>query len=98
MKHFTLSVFTAVSLITGASLAAAQEPTTVRMSYVNVVAMAPLYAAEEEGFFAKHGIKNEYTIAPNPYNLLPAQSQGEIDVNIVGTSAAYFNAHNQGLK
>ncbi|MBX3579423.1 MAG: ABC transporter substrate-binding protein [Rhizobiaceae bacterium] len=98
MKHYARSAFAAIGLLAGVTVAAAQEPTTVRMTYVNIVAMAPLYAAEEEGFFAKHGIKNELTVAPNPYNILPAQSQGEVDVNIVGTSAAYFNAHNQGLK
>jgi len=70
----------------------------VTMAYVNIIAMAPLYAAEDEGLFAKHGIKNEYTLAPNPYAMLAPQSQGRLDVNIVGTSAAYFNAHNQGLK
>lgn len=70
----------------------------VTMAYVNIIAMVPLYVAEDEGFFTKHGIKNEYTLAPNPYALLAVQSQGKLDVNIVGTSAAYFNAHNQGLK
>jgi NitT/TauT family transport system substrate-binding protein len=98
MKHYAKSALAAVGLLAGVSFAGAQEPTTVKMAYVNIVAMAPLYAAEEEGFFARHGIKNELTVAPNPYNMLPAQSAGELDVNIVGTSAAYFNAHNQGLK
>lgn len=70
----------------------------VTMAYVNIIAMLPLYVAEEEGFFTKHNIKNELTLAPNPYALLAVQSQGKLDVNIVGTSAAYFNAHNQGLR
>jgi ABC-type nitrate/sulfonate/bicarbonate transport system substrate-binding protein len=99
MKYFSRSVFAAAGMLAASvSLAAADDLTTVKMAYVNITAMAPMYAAEEQGFFAKHGIKNEYMLAPNPYGLLANQSKGEIDVNIVGTSAAFFNAYNQGLK
>ena len=97
---------TGVPAITTAPTQAGAQPTAASpggnlanatMAYVNITAMGPLYMAEEQGFFAKYGIKNEYNNAPNPYNLLGVQSQGKLDVNIVGTSAAFFNAFNQGL-
>ncbi|HBY92341.1 MAG: ABC transporter substrate-binding protein [Ardenticatenaceae bacterium] len=78
--------------------AAAGDLTTVTMAYVPIVALGPLYLADELGYFAKRGIKNEYTTNANPYDLLGVQSQGKLDANIVGTSAAFFNAINSGLK
>ena len=87
-----------VALCLWGSIPIAWAVDNVSMAYFSIMAMLPLYVAEDEGFFTKYGIKNEYTLTPNPYALLAVQSQGKLDVNIVGTGAAYFNAHNQGLK
>ncbi len=59
--------------------------------------MVPMYLADDLGFYAKRGIKNEYTEG-NPFDLMSVQSKGDIDVNIPGTSAAFFNAITSGLK
>lgn len=74
-----------------------EELSEVSVAYVSIIAMAPMYMAEELGYFAERGIANNYESVANPYDLLGVQSQGELDVNIVGTSAAFFNAVNQGL-
>ena len=75
----------------------AAELEEVSVAYVPIIAMAPLYLADELGYFAARGIVNNVQSVANPYDLLGVQSQGELDVNIVGTSAAFFNAVNQGL-
>lgn len=77
--------------------AGAGELAPVTMAYVPIVALAPMYIAQEKGFFGDYGVEVELTTTANPYDLLAVQSQGDLDVNLVGTSAAYFNAVNQGL-
>lgn len=74
-----------------------EELTEVSTAYVPIIAMAPLYIAEDLGYFAGRGIANNYESVANPYDLLGVQSQGELDVNIVGTAPAFFNAVNEGL-
>jgi NitT/TauT family transport system substrate-binding protein len=71
--------------------------TTVHVAHIPILAMVPMYLADDLGFYAKRGIKNEYTEG-NPFDLMSVQSKGDIDVNIPGTSAAFFNAINSGLK
>lgn len=76
---------------------AGQELATVSMATVPVLAMAPEFIADDLGLWRKHGIKMEYNFVTDPYALLAVQSQGKLDVNIVATGAALFNAVNSGL-
>ncbi|GAA2003452.1 ABC transporter substrate-binding protein [Nakamurella flavida] len=70
---------------------------TVTVNALNIVSLAPLFVAQDKGFFADHGISNEYS-TNDIYSTLSVQSQGSIDVNIPGLGGAFFNAVNQGLK
>jgi len=72
-----------------------QELTTVKTTYMNILALAPLFAGEEAGIFEKNGIKNEYENV-NLYEALPLIAQGRQDVGIMAASAAFYNAINQG--
>lgn len=69
---------------------------TVTVNYLPILSMAPLFVAEEKGFFADRGITNEFSTA-DIYSRLAVQAQGELDVNIPGVGGAFFNAINQGL-
>jgi len=60
--------------------------------------MAPMYVAEDQGFFKAEGITNKYEQVPDAYAAAGLQSQGKLDVNMLGISAAFFNAINSGLK
>lgn len=69
----------------------------VSVNTLPLVALAPMFVAEDKGFFAEEGIKNTYTNA-DIYAQLALQSQGELDVNIPGLGGAFYNAINQNLK
>lgn len=81
----------------GASGSAATGGATVTVNALNIVSLAPLFVAQDKGFFTKQGITNEYS-TNDIYSTLSVQSQGSIDVNIPGVGGAFFNAVNQGLK
>jgi NitT/TauT family transport system substrate-binding protein len=87
---------TTEALSTSASTAP-KELTTVKTTYMPILALAPLFAGEEAGIFTKNGIKNEYKNV-NLYDALPVIAQGREDVGIIAPSAAFFNAINQGQK
>ncbi len=70
---------------------------TVTVNALNIVSLAPLFVAQDKGFFTEHGITNTYS-TNDIYSTLSVQSQGSIDVNIPGLGGAFFNAVNQGLK
>lgn len=80
---------------TGGTATAGEELTTVRTTYMNILALAPLFAGEEAGIFEENGIKNEYEEV-NLYDALPLIAQGRQDVGIIAASAAFYNAINQG--
>ncbi len=83
----------------GSSPSSASSPgqlATVNTNYLPVLPVAPIFIAEDKGFFKKHGIVNNYTTV-DIYATLAVQSQGGVDVDIPGAGAALFNAINQGL-
>ena len=72
-------------------------PDQVTVNSLNIVALGPMFVAQEKGFFADQGIENTYTDA-DIYAQMALQSQGNLDVNIPGLGGAFFNAINQNLK
>lgn len=70
---------------------------SVTVNSLDIVAMAPLFVAEDKGFFTEEKIKNSYTTA-DIYAQMALQSKGDLDVNIPGMGGAFFNAINQKLK
>ncbi|PVW02176.1 hypothetical protein DEA06_15995 [Microbacterium sp. Gd 4-13] len=79
-----------------ADSAASGTTEQVRVNSLNIVAMGPMFVAQEKGFFAEQGIENTYTDA-DIYAQMALQSQGNLDVNIPGLGGAFFNAINQNL-
>ena len=72
-------------------------PDTVTVNTLPILSLAPMMVADAKGFFTKYNIKVEFTNA-DIYSRLAVQSQGQLDVNIPGAGAAFFNAINAGLK
>ncbi|MGH3116960.1 MAG: ABC transporter substrate-binding protein, partial [Gaiellales bacterium] len=69
---------------------------TVKGTYSAIAAYAPLFVAMEEGFFTKHGIKNEMDeVRIN--EALPLVSSGEYDWGRAENGPGWFNAINSGL-
>jgi NitT/TauT family transport system substrate-binding protein len=71
--------------------------TDVSMNYIPLLAVGGVYVADDLGLFAKHGVKMSYTTNNLIYGLLPQLSQGQLDIDIVGTGAAFMNAVNSGF-
>ncbi|WP_232678991.1 ABC transporter substrate-binding protein [Nocardioides sp. R-C-SC26] len=101
---------TASALIAGALLLAASAcggddggdetadgKAKVSVNTLPLVALAPMFVAEDKGFFAEEDIENSYTDA-DIYAQLALQSQGKLDVNIPGLGGAFYNAINENLK
>ncbi len=101
---FVSSIIIAACLLGAgsASTALAQAPTnapvTVRVAFLPLVTSAPFFVADELGFFKKHGITLAKTPTNDIYGMLAPLSQGQLDVLQSASSAAFFNAINQGLK
>lgn len=69
----------------------------VTVNTLPIVALAPMFVAEDKGFFEEEGVENSYTDS-DIYAQLALQSQGKLDVNIPGLGGAFYNAINQDLK
>jgi NitT/TauT family transport system substrate-binding protein len=85
------------STSSGSGSGSSGSAATVTVNALNIVSLAPLFVAQDKGFFAEQNITNTYT-TNDIYSTLSVQSQGSIDVNIPGLGGAFFNAVNQGLK
>jgi ABC-type nitrate/sulfonate/bicarbonate transport system substrate-binding protein len=62
------------------------------------VTSAPLFVADQLGFFQKRGITLAKTPTNDIYGMLAPLSQGQLDVLQSASSPALFNALNQGLR
>ena len=77
----------------------AAELQVVRVSLRNAIANAPLLIADEEGFFAKEGIKLEYiTMSTNLTQSMPALEQEKIDALAGQLNIGLFNAMAKGAR
>ena len=54
--------------------------TTVRVAFLPLLTSAPLFVADELGFFQKHGVALAKTPTTNIYGMLAPLSQGQLDV------------------
>lgn len=71
----------------------ARELETVRLATRKHLSSAPIYIADEEGFFAEQGIRIEYTEAPGrSMQAIPLMENGDVDVLASAVSAGLFAA------
>lgn len=75
---------------------AAPALTTVKVGYLPVVSNGPLYIAEEEGYFARQGIKLDLVKFQNGAETIPALVNGDIAAGGATVSPALINAISKG--
>jgi len=92
----------AVSVMAGASGSVAGQPdagpTVVKVAAVPYLSYGAFFIADEEGYFADHGIRIELVKFATHGSALPTLAQGQIDVAGGSTSPAMINAVARGLK
>ncbi len=93
---------TAATAVQAAALAgvgpafAQKKLDVVKGTFSPIVAYAPLYAAVDKGFFAKHGLDNQIQNVAITVSL-PLVAKGDYDWGRSSNGPGYFNALNSGL-
>lgn len=81
-KYFSLTIFTTILLSLGLSACSGAkqpaEPGTLKMAVLPILDTLPMYVAQQEGLFDKHGVKVEF---------VPVQSAAERDQVIIAGQA-----------
>jgi NitT/TauT family transport system substrate-binding protein len=71
----------------------------VHISGRTAIANAPLFIADEEGFFAREGIKLEFvTLSTNSTQNIPALEQEKVDAIAAQLNVGFFNAVAKGAR
>jgi NitT/TauT family transport system substrate-binding protein len=68
------------------------EPVTLKVLLLPYLSFAPLFIAEEEGYFAEQGLQIEFVKISDSAEAIPALAQGELDVWASFVSIGIFNA------
>ncbi len=76
----------------GASPTTTYAPAKIKLGVLPYVSSAPLYIAQEEGYYAEQNLEVEFVPFDNSSVLLPALEQGQIDVSADSPVAGIFNA------
>ncbi|MCO6453576.1 MAG: ABC transporter substrate-binding protein [Caldilineales bacterium] len=72
------------------------DPDRVKAVLLPYLAFAPLFIAEEEGYFQDRNIEMEYIQLSSGQEALPALLQGDIDINMPTLNAGVINAVARG--
>jgi NitT/TauT family transport system substrate-binding protein len=90
---------TAVTLLAGCAEKQSHELETVRITARRHLSGAPVYIADEEGYFAEEGIRLEFVDAPSrSMQAIPLLEQGRIDVLGSAVSSGLFSAVRSGAR
>lgn len=74
-----------------------KELIKVKISMLPYFSYAPLFIADEEGYFEEQGIEVEFVKFPFSSQSLPALAQGDIDVSAGLISVGLFNGIERGM-
>jgi len=91
--RFATTVVLLMSFIVGGKVAVA-EP--IKIGVFKIAAAAPVFIAQEKGYFAKEGVPAELIYFEAGPPLVSAVASGSIDFAADGTTAALFNLAGQG--
>jgi len=72
--------------------------TKVRIGFIPVMIYAPIFVANERGYFAQEGIELELTSLQGGSDTVVQLAAGNFDAGIGGAGAGLFNAANRGVK
>jgi ABC-type nitrate/sulfonate/bicarbonate transport system substrate-binding protein len=70
----------------------APGPVTVKVAFTPLQSWGPLFIAEQEGFFAREGIKIEWVTFAGGTDTVAVLIQGSLDVGAGAASAGFMNA------
>lgn len=82
--------------LAGAAFAA--DRTTLRVSVVPFMSMAPFFTAYEAGYFAEAGFDVEVDREPNSMQTVPLLAGGRLDVSFISDDAGLLNAVARGAR
>ena len=72
--------------------------TTIRLGYVPVMIFAPVFVAQERGYFAKEGLNVQLTPVQGGSDSVVQLAAGNFDAAVGGAGAGLFNAAKRGVK
>lgn len=72
--------------------AATEAPVHIKMGLQPFMGYAPLFIAQEEGYFAKHGLDVEFVPFNSASEAVPLVMQGQLDLTPVALNPGLFNA------
>jgi NitT/TauT family transport system substrate-binding protein len=73
-------------LAASARLASAQAPVTARIGVIPILAAAPVFVADREGWLKDGGLATRYTTFESGPNMIQALASGTIDVYVAGVA------------
>jgi NitT/TauT family transport system substrate-binding protein len=79
------------------SRALAQELVTVRVGALGIATDAPIWIADEKGYFREHGVKIEITKFTSSETMMPLLSTGQLDIGVGAPGASLYNAVLRGI-
>lgn len=98
-RHVFLTALGAAPALAAASGARArsQELTTVRVGYLGIATDAPVWIADQKGFFREQGIALEYVKFTSSETMMPLLSTGQLDFGNGAPGASLYNAVIHGI-
>jgi NitT/TauT family transport system substrate-binding protein len=96
MRAIKLGVFFCLGVVTGATVAQAQEH-TIRVALTRSISSVTTLVAIERGYFKQHGIKIEIEDIDSSVNAMALLAQNRLQIVEGGISAGYFNALEKNL-
>ena len=78
--------------------APAQQPTTVRVGTLKLVGGAPLFVAQERGYFRQEGIDLRFVYFGAAAPVATAVATGDVEVGATGITGTLFNLSSGGAK
>ncbi len=76
----------------GAFPSAIPKPAAVKIGVQPFMGMGPIFIAQEEGFFTKHGIQAELVEIKSSAEAVPLLIQGQLDMTSMAVNPGFFNA------
>lgn len=80
-----------------AHVAGAQDLVTVRVGALGIATDAPIWIADEKGYFREHGIKIEISKFTSSETMMPLLSTGQLDIGAGAPGASLYNAVIRGV-
>jgi NitT/TauT family transport system substrate-binding protein len=91
--------FASVPVISAAGMriGVGQDLANVRVGYLGISTDAPLWIADEKGFFRENGVKIEYVKFTSSEEMMPLLSTGRLDLGSGAPGASLYNAVLRGI-